>query len=88
MVFQVFICYLKKHGFKQSKADYSMFTKKFNGSFIALLVYVDDILIASNDVQAVNEFKLSLDKHFKLKDLGGLKYFLGLKWLDQTKASL
>ena len=56
-----------------------MFTKKFNGSFIALLVYVDDILIASNNVQAVNELKFSLDKHFKLKDLGGLKYFLGLE---------
>ena len=68
-----------KHGFKQSKADYSLFTKKFNGSFIALLVYVDDILIASNNVQAVNELKVSLDKHFKLKDLGGLKYFLGLE---------
>ena len=56
-----------------------MFTKKFNGSFIALLVYVDDILIASNDVQAVNDLKVSLDKHFKLKDLRGLKYFLGLE---------
>lgn len=87
MVFQVFICYLKKHGFKQSKADYSMFTKKFNGSFIALLVYVDDILIASNDVQAINEFKLSLDKHFKLKDLGGLKYFLGLEMARSDKGT-
>ena len=42
-------------------------------------VYVDDILIASNNVQAVEELKISLDQHFKLKDLGGLKYFLGLE---------
>ena len=42
-----------KCGFKQSKSDYSFFTKKFNQSFMALLVYMDDILIASNDVHAV-----------------------------------
>ena len=43
------------------------------------MVYVDDILIASNNAQAVDELKVSLDQHFELKDLGGLKYFLGLK---------
>ena len=57
-------------GFKQSRFDYSLFTKKFNQSFIALLVYVDDILIASNDVHAVEELKEFLDQEFKLKDLG------------------
>ena len=56
-----------------------MFTKRFNNSFIALLVYVDDILIANNDIQAVDELKVSLDQEFKLKDLGVLKYFLGLE---------
>ena len=46
---------------------------------IIILVYVDDILIASNDVDAVNVFKQFLDSKFKLKDLGTLKYFLGLE---------
>ena len=58
-----------KYGFKQSKSDYSLFTKKVNQTFIALLVYVDDILIASNDVQAVEDLKTSLNQEFKLKDL-------------------
>ena len=48
-------------------------------SFMALLVYVDDILIASNDPQAVADLKVVWDKHFKLKDLGNLKCFLGLE---------
>ena len=56
-----------------------MFTKKSHKSFLALLVYVGDILIVSNDVKAVENLKVFLDKKFKLKDLGSLKYFLGLK---------
>ena len=44
-----------------------------------LLVYVDDILIVSNDPQDVVDLKVVLDKQFKLKDLGNLKYFLGLE---------
>ena len=68
-----------KYGFKQSKSDYSLFTKKVNQTFIALLVYVDNILIVSNDVQAVEDLKTSLNHDFKLKDLGNLKYFLGLE---------
>ena len=42
-------------------------------------MYVDDILIDSNNANAVNYFKLFLDNKFKLKDLGTLKYFLGLE---------
>ena len=56
-----------------------MFTKKTLGSFIALLVYVDDILIASDNPKSVAELKILLDQQFKLKDLGDLKFFLSLK---------
>ena len=44
-----------------------------------LLVYVDDVLIACNDKAEIDRFKLLLDDRFKLKDLGDLKYFLGLE---------
>ena len=60
-------------GFVQSKANYSVFTRIKGGSMIIILVYVNDILIASNDVDAVNVFKQFLDSKFKLKDLGTLR---------------
>ena len=51
-------------GFLQSKSDYSVFTRVNKGSIIILLIYVDDILIASNDVDAVNIFKQLLDNKY------------------------
>ena len=71
-------------GFNQSKSDYSSFTKKRSSSFVALLVYVDDILIASDSLQSVAELKVLLDQQFKLKDLGDLKFFLGLEIARST----
>ena len=66
-------------GFQQSKANYSLFTRSTFSSFIVLLVYVDDVLIASDNVQAVDELKVLQDRQFKLKGLGDLKFFLGLE---------
>jgi hypothetical protein len=74
-----------KQGFVQSKSDYSLFTRTQGTTFIALLVYVDDILLASNNIEAVHSLKASLHSEFKLKDLGNLKYFLGLEVARSNK---
>lgn len=46
---------------------------------IHILVYVDDFVIACNDAKALQEFKDYLQTCFRMKDLGKLKYFLGLE---------
>ena len=46
---------------------------------MVLLVNVDDVLVACNDKDEIGKFKFMLDEKFKLKDLGDLKYFLGLE---------
>ena len=76
---------LLHYGFIQSKVDYSLFTKQQDSCFIALLVYVDDILIASNNAEAVAALKTYLDSQFKLKDLGLVRYFLRLEIARSSK---
>jgi hypothetical protein len=56
-----------------------LFTRKIGSSYIALLVYVDDIVLESNDLNAISDITQLLNDQFKLKDLGTLKYFLGLE---------
>ena len=70
---------LLSEGFVQSTSDHTLFTKHQDTSFLALLIYVDDIIIASNDQLVVDTLKHTLNCKFKMKDLGPLRYFLGLE---------
>ncbi|GJS33546.1 ribonuclease H-like domain-containing protein, partial [Tanacetum coccineum] len=67
---------LIENGFSQSKSDYSLYIKSDKGVFVALLVYVDDIIITGNNVSKIKKFKVFLKSKFMIKDLGKLKYFL------------
>ncbi|KAJ4782637.1 Retroelement pol polyprotein-like [Rhynchospora pubera] len=70
---------LRTYGFIQSYADYSLFTFNKEDVFLAILVYVDDLVIAGNDSAAISKFKEYLHGTFHMKDLGALKYFLGIE---------
>jgi hypothetical protein len=42
------------------------------------LIYVDDLILRGNNIDEIKALKMLLDKKFRIKDIGTLKYFLGL----------
>ncbi|RVW21625.1 Retrovirus-related Pol polyprotein from transposon RE2 [Vitis vinifera] len=77
--FSKLVTALKGYGFLQSYSDYSLFTYTTGNVQINVLVYVDDLIISGNDSTALKTFKAYLSDCFKMKDLGVLKYFLGIE---------
>nr|GEV79920.1 ribonuclease H-like domain-containing protein [Tanacetum cinerariifolium] len=69
---------LMENGFSQSKSDYFLYAKSDKGVSLALLVYVDDIIITGNSISEIDKFKVFLKYNFMIKDLRKLKYFLGI----------
>jgi hypothetical protein len=70
---------LIKLSFQASKADTFLFFYDKGGVTIFLLVYVDDIIVASSSQEAVDAMLKDLHSEFALKDLGHLHYFLSIE---------
>ena len=77
--FSKFSTTLPRHGFQQSISGYSHFTNIKGPTSIFFLVYVDDIIITGNNDVAISKFKHFLAQSFSIKDLGTLRYFLGIE---------
>jgi len=66
-------------GYYQSRGDHTLFFKHSSKKVTALLVYVNDIVVTRNDDEEQQILKGKLAKKFEIKDLGVLKYFLGIE---------
>ena len=62
-----------------SSSDTSLFIYRQGSTSLFLLVYVDDILITSLSPLAISQLISNLSQEFVVKDLGQLKYFLGIE---------
>jgi histone deacetylase 1/2 len=66
-------------GFAPSKADTSLFYYCKRGYTVYVLVYVDDIIVASSCQAATAALLKDLQGDFALKDLGDLHFFWELR---------
>ncbi|KAF5445014.1 hypothetical protein F2P56_034098 [Juglans regia] len=66
-------------GFTCSHADSSLFVLSRGADLIYLLLYVDDIVVTSNNSSLLDGFIGKLTREFATKDLRSLNYFLGLE---------
>ncbi|KAE8675002.1 hypothetical protein F3Y22_tig00111708pilonHSYRG00525 [Hibiscus syriacus] len=75
-----FDSYMIKIGYKRCEYDCCVYVKSLDdGSFIFLLLYVDDILITTKNMDDVICLKALLSQEFGMKDLGAAKKILGMK---------
>jgi Reverse transcriptase (RNA-dependent DNA polymerase) len=77
--FDRFFMAMKKLSYRKSNADHTMFIQRKGEKICILVVYVDDIMLTDNDPVEMKRLKASLAKEFKMKDLGELRYFLGIE---------
>ena len=77
--------YLKFHevicsfGFEENIMDQCIYQKVSESKTCFLVLYVDDILLASNDKGLLYKVKQFLSRHFEMKDMGDASYVIGIK---------
>ena len=77
--------YIKFHntitsfGFKENTVDQCIYLKVSGSKFIILVLYVDDILLASSDLGLLHETKIFLNKNFKMVDMNEASYVIGIE---------
>ncbi|XP_052189227.1 uncharacterized protein LOC127799330 isoform X3 [Diospyros lotus] len=80
-----FSAVIQEFGMTRSESDHSVFYKHTSqGRCIYLVVYVDDIVITGDDQDGIIQLKKHLFHHFQTKDLGLLKYFLGIEVVQSS----
>ena len=71
--YKKFDSFMHRIRFKRCEADHCCYVKSFDNSYIILLLYVDDMLIAGSSIKEINNLKKQLSKQFAMKDLGATK---------------
>ena len=65
-------------GFKENDANQCIYMVMSINSFIILVLYVDNILLMSNNMNLLNETNQMLSKHIEMKDLGDASFVLDI----------
>jgi Reverse transcriptase (RNA-dependent DNA polymerase) len=66
-------------GYQQINANHTIFSRQHGDHITMLAVYVNDMIITDDDKGKIAQLKARLEKKFEVKDLGQLRYFLGIE---------
>ena len=67
------------YGFVENSMDHCIYLKVSGSNFIFLILYVDDILLAGNNLGLLHDTKNFLSRSFEMKDLGEASFVLGIE---------
>eukprot|EP00253_Pinus_taeda_P009951 PITA_09951 len=94
--YKKFDSFMLSQRYVRSEYDHCVYFKQLNnGMFIILVLYVDDMLLASKSIEEINRLKTQMARTFDMKDLGAARQILGMEifrdrsngklWLSQQK---
>jgi len=66
-------------GFKENIVDRCIYLKVSESKVIFLTLYVDNILLATNDLGLFHETKKFLSSNFEIKDMSGESYVIDIE---------
>jgi hypothetical protein len=75
--YKKFDSFMASQNLTRSEYDHCVYSKILNGIFIILVVYADDMLVASKSTVEINRLTTQLARTFDMKDLGAVKQILG-----------
>ena len=64
---------------KHNQIIHCFFKHSLKGKVFILTVYIDDIILTRDDLTKIDKLKKILVEEFEIKDLGSLKYFVGVE---------
>jgi len=64
-----------------------MYVKRSTRGIMFLTLYVDDILLAGNNLEMIEATKKWLSSAFEMKDMGETRYVLGMKLIRSLRNS-
>lgn len=76
--------YLISDGFLRNPIDQCVYRKQIEENVIIIVVWVDDLIIASDDIDMLCQFKNNMKCKFRMKDLGEISHFLGIDYKDES----
>ena len=75
--------HLKSIGFTQTESDPCIYVKEEDGDTLIVAIHVDDIILAGKTDEKIAKVKESIAERFQVKDMGELKYILGLQVIQE-----
>ena len=79
---------ITSYGFVENTVDRCIYMKVNGSKFVILVLYVDDILLAANDISLLHDVKKYLSKNFEMKDMGEASYVIGIEIFRDRKQGL
>lgn len=76
---------MKAFVYRQSNSGHLLYLKHKKGKIIALIIYVDDMMVTGDDPEERTAVQAYLSKTIEMKDLDPLKYFLGIEVYISSK---